>query len=98
MESNIARQVLMALAKGLFGRVLAYGAFMLGFWLLYQGFSKPNLGLGVLGGLAILVAAYMMVLARKSEPAPETAAIPGQEEDRSGDSLDGSDPGSKLPP
>ena len=98
MESPIAHQVLKALAKGLFGRVLAYGVFVLGFWLLYQGFSKPNLGLGVLGGLAILVAAYLMVLARKSNPAPEIATIPGQEEDRSGDSLDGSDPGSKLPP
>ena len=98
----MARQLLKALAKGLFGRVLAYGAFVLGFWLLYQGFSKPSPGLGVLGGLTILVAAYLMVLARKSDPAPDIATIPGQEEDRSGDSfgdsLNGSDPGSKLPP
>ena len=56
------------LAKGLFGRFLSYGAFTLGFWLLFQGFSRPDAVLGVLGGAAVLLGMYLMVQARKSDP------------------------------
>jgi hypothetical protein len=103
MESLRPDQVLKTIAKGLLGKVFAYGAFVLGFWLLYQGFARPNIGLGVLGGLAIPVAAYLMVLARKSDPVTGTAPKEIEQEDRSGDSIpsdsiDGSGPGDKLPP
>ena len=53
--------MLKILAKGLFGRVLGYAGIMLGFWLLFQGFSKPNPALGVLGGALILGAMSLMV-------------------------------------
>ncbi len=56
------------LAKGLFGRFLSYGAFTLGFWLLFQGFSRPHAALGVLGGAVVLLGTYLMVQARKSDP------------------------------
>ncbi|PKB66149.1 MAG: hypothetical protein BZY81_07890 [SAR202 cluster bacterium Io17-Chloro-G4] len=59
--------MLKLLAKGLFGRFLSYGAFTLGFWLLFQGFSRPEAVLCVLGGAAVLLGMYLMVQARKSE-------------------------------
>ena len=60
--------MLKLLAKGLFGRLLSYAAFSLGFWLLYQGFSRPNAVLAVLGGAVVLLGMYLMVQARKSDP------------------------------
>ena len=60
--------MLKLLAKGLFGRLLSYAAFSLGFWLLYQGFSRPNAVLAVLGGGVVLLGMYLMVQARKSDP------------------------------
>ena len=60
--------MLKLLAKGLFGRFLSYGAFSLGFWLLYQGFSRPAPVLAVLGGAVVLLGMYLMVQARKSDP------------------------------
>ena len=60
--------MLKLLAKGLFGRLLSYAAFTLGFWLLYQGFSRPNIGLGIVGGAVVLLGTYLMVQARKSDP------------------------------
>ena len=60
--------MLKLLAKCLFGRLLSYAAFSLGFWLLYQGFSRPNAVLAVLGGGVVLMGMYLMVQARKSDP------------------------------
>ena len=60
--------MLKLLAKGLFGRLLSYAAFSLGFWLLYQGFSRPSVVLAVLGGGVVLLGMYLMVQARKSDP------------------------------
>ena len=60
--------MLKLLAKGLFGRLLSYAAFSLGFWLLYQGFSRPSPILAVLGGGVVLLGMYLMVQARKSDP------------------------------
>ena len=59
--------MLKLLAKGLFGRLISYAAFSLGFWLLYQGFSRPNAVLAVLGGGVVLLGMYLMVQARKSD-------------------------------
>ncbi|PKB73322.1 MAG: hypothetical protein BZY75_02470 [SAR202 cluster bacterium Io17-Chloro-G7] len=55
------------LVKGIFGRLLSYAAFSLGFWLLYQGFSRPNVAMAVVGGAVVLLATYLMVQARKSD-------------------------------
>jgi len=60
--------MLKLLAKGLFGRLLSYAAFILGFWLLFQGFSRPSAVFAVLGGAVVLLGMYMMVQARKSDP------------------------------
>ena len=86
------------LVRGLFGRLLAYAAFGLGFWLLLQGFSNPSVPRGVLGGVMILIGMYLMVLARKSDPDPEMAGSAGEGQENNGDSLDGGDQGGKLPP
>ncbi len=90
--------MLKTLAKGLFGRLLSYAGFALGFWLLLQGFSRPNALLGVLGCVTLLGAMYMMVVARRSDPRPNTAGCAGEEEEDPGDSIDGGDQGGKLPP
>ena len=76
MLNQLVLQLLRALAKGLFGRVLGYSAFLLGFWLLFQGISRPNVLFGILGSAAILVAMYLMVLIRKTEPSPELIGAP----------------------
>ena len=60
--------MLKLLAKGLLGRLISYAAFSLGFWLLYQGFSRPSAVLAVLGGAVVLLGMYLMVQARKSDP------------------------------
>jgi hypothetical protein len=90
--------MLKILAKGLFGRALGYAGIVLGFWLLYQGFSKPNPGFGVLGGALILGALSLMVANRRYDSVPLATPSTSQEEDRPIDSLDGGDQGSKLPP
>ena len=94
--------VLKSLAKGLAGRVLGYGGFALGFWLLYLGFSRPSALLGIMGGAILLGSMYLMVLARQTAPdlhsRPGFTGLGGPEEDLPVDPLDGSDPGSQLPP
>ncbi len=60
--------MLKLLAKGLFGRFLSYAAFTLGFWLLFQGFSRPSAALAVIGGAVVLLAMYLMVQARRFDP------------------------------
>ncbi len=61
--------MLSSLAKGIFGRILGYGGILLGFWLLYQAFSKANPALGLLGGAAILASMYLIVVSRRQGPA-----------------------------
>lgn len=50
---------------GLLGRLAAYAAFLLGFWLLYQAFGSDgawrSVGLGLAGGVTVLAATYLMV-------------------------------------
>ena len=53
--------MLKGLGKGLLTRLLAYTAFLLGFWLLYLAFERSSPALGVVGGLIVLVAMYLMV-------------------------------------
>lgn len=53
------------LGKGLLARSLAYAVFGLGFWLLFQGFLRPNIPLGILGGVMIPVGMYLIVGARR---------------------------------
>ena len=90
--------MLTLLLRGLFGRLLGYATFALGFWLLFQGISRPSVGLGILGGGMVLGSMYLMVAAKKSSLAPRTAEPAGEEEDESGDPLDGSGRGGQLPP
>ena len=94
----MASQIFRTLAKGLFGRLLGYAGFALGFWLLYQGFSRPSPLLGVLGGGGVLAAMYFMVLARQSSLDPKMAGSGTAKEDNPIDSFNGSDQGGKLPP
>jgi hypothetical protein len=54
------------LGRGLSGRLLSYGALLLGFWLLLRAFMGPNILLGILGGLVILVGMYIMVSGRRT--------------------------------
>lgn len=89
--------ILVTLVRGLLGRLLTYGALALGFWLLFQGFSKPSVPAGLLGGAAILGGMCFMVLARRftrqfngTSPVEKTI---GDKEDNPGDSFDGSDQG-----
>ena len=89
-------QILRTLAKGLFGRLLGYAGFALGFWLLYQGFSRPSPPLGVLGGGVLLAAMCLIVLARQSFSG--MAGSGTREEDNPVDSFNGGDQGGKLPP
>mgnify|MGYP001260266153 CR=1 FL=1 len=90
--------MLKPLLKGLLARLLGYAGFGLGFWLLFQGFSRPSIGLAFLGGGILLGSLYLMVAARRSGPVPWTADSAGKKEDAPGDSLNGSDQGGKLPP
>jgi hypothetical protein len=90
--------MLKVLAKGLFGRVLGYAGILLGFWLLFQGFSKPNPALGVLGGASILGAMWLMVAGHKQDPVPQMARSTNEEEADPIDPIDGCKQGGKLPP
>ena len=78
------------LAKGLFGRLLAYAVFGLGFWLLFQGFLRPNIPLGILGGAMIPVGMYLIVSARRVSTLPRTTELDDNKEDNLSDSIDGS--------
>ena len=91
------RAILVTLVRGLLGRLLSYGALVLGFWLLFQGFSKPSIPAGLLGGAAILGGMYFMVVARRSTRGPNgtspAADTIGDKEDSPGDPFYGSDQG-----
>ena len=90
--------MLRTLARGLAGRLLGYGALLLGFWLLFKGVLAPNYAIAVLGGVAILGGMYLMVAARQPAVASPTDQLAARKEDGPGDSLDGSDQGDKFPP
>ena len=92
-----------SLLRGLFGRLLGYGGLLLGFWWLREAFLGPNYALGVLGGVTILAAMYMVVGGRRLPNSSIQAQIsnielPKTEEDNPGDSLDGGNESDKLPP
>ncbi len=89
--------------KGLFGRLLGYGGLVLGFWLLREAFIDGNYPVGVLGGLAILAAMYVIVVARRpradsTQVQYSSNELSKTEEDNPGDSFDGSNESDKLPP
>ena len=79
--------------KGLAGRLLAYGVFGLGFWVLYRSMFQPTLWtgvpMGVAGGALILGGMYLIVTARrftgatrggdKAEEAGQPDTIPREE-------------------
>ena len=97
MDKSLLRSV----AKGLLGRLLAYGAFAAGFFLLYRGFQSGSLGsgvpLGLGGGAVILIGMFLMVTGRREQP-PMAPSDPDQldpniEEDGIGDPIDGSNQG-----
>ena len=61
--------VLKIIVKGLAGRLLAYGVFGLGFWVLYRSLFQSSLWtgvpMGVAGGGLILAGMYLIVTARR---------------------------------
>ncbi|MFQ6026992.1 MAG: hypothetical protein ACE5Q6_05820 [Dehalococcoidia bacterium] len=81
------------LAKGLLGRLLGYGALLLGFWLLFQGFLRPNIIMGILGGGTILGGMYLLVASRRSATSLPKVDQEPSKEDRPGDTIPGSDQG-----
>ena len=98
----LPRTILTTLVRGLLGRLLSYGALVLGFWLLFKGFSEPSIPVGFLGGAAIIGGMYFMVVTRRSArfsnaTSPAANTIGGKEDDP-GDSFDGSDQSDQLPP
>ncbi len=95
--------MLKSLVRGLFGRLLGYGGLVLGFWLLREAFIEVNYPLGVLGGLAILAAMYMIVVARSPRTDSTQAQLSNTELSQTeevdpGDSLDGGNKSDQLPP
>ena len=86
------------LIRGLLGRLLGYGTVVLGFWLLFSGFSEAGFTLVIVGGLSILLGMYLMVITRRAGPLLPAAYLESDEEDNPGDCLDGSGESDKLPP
>ncbi len=98
------------LRGGIFPRVGAYAVLALGFWLLFQAFERSNILSGIAGGALIVVGMYLMAGLWKNMFAKyggnykiykESDRIDDTAEDRNGgtgDSVDGSDEGSQLPP
>ena len=102
------------LSGGIFPRVGAYAVLALGFWLLFQAFEKSNILTGIVGGLLIVVGMYLMTGVwkdlfakfggnyelRRQVPKEKDSSddTPKDRNGGSGDSLDGSDQGSQLPP
>jgi hypothetical protein len=90
--------MLKSLMKGLFGRLLGYGGLVLGFWWLREAFLEINYPVGVMGGLTILAAMYMVVGGRRHTNNSDNTELSNTEEDDPGDSLDGRDESNQLPP
>ena len=81
--------VLKIIVKGLAGRLLAYGVFGLGFWVLYRSLFQSSLWtgvpMGVAGGALILGGMYLIVTARRFTGRPGdggSAVEENQEEDQ----------------
>jgi hypothetical protein len=66
--------MLKTLGKGLLARLLAYAVLGLGFWWLFQGFLRPNIPLGILGGAMIPVGMYLIVTVRRGPSLPDNPA------------------------
>jgi hypothetical protein len=62
--------LLKTLAKGLLIRIMFHVIFGLGFLLLFQGFLRPSVYLGFLGGCMILGGMYMIAAARSTISMP----------------------------
>jgi len=90
--------MLKSLMKGLFGRLLGYGGLVLGFWWLREAFLEINYPVGVMGGLTILAAMYMVVGGRRHTNNSDNTELSNTEEDDPSDSLDGRDESNQLPP
>lgn len=90
--------MLKSLMKGLFGRLLGYGGLVLGFWWLREAFLEINYPVGVMGGLTILTAMYMLVGGRRHTNNSDNTELSNTEEDDPSDSLDGRDESNQLPP
>ena len=90
--------MLKSLMKGLFGRLLGYGGLVLGFWWLREAFLEINYPVGVMGGLTILTAMYMVVGSRRNTNNSDNPELSNTEEDDPSDSLDGRDESNQLPP
>ena len=89
------------LSRSLAGRLVSLGVFALGFWVLYQGLLREDnllmLGLGVVVGSALILGGlYLMattrrLAARNAEPTGAQREM--EQEEGTGDSLDGSGKG-----
>ena len=90
--------MLKSLMTGLFGRLLGYGGLVLGFWWLREAFLEINYPVGVMGGLTILTAMYMLVGGRRHTNNSDNTELSNTEEDDPSDSLDGRDESNQLPP
>ena len=101
------------LSGGICPRVGAYAVLALGFWLLFQAFEKSSILTGIVGGLLIIVGMYLMTgvwkgmfakfggnyqLLKKEDSSDDTPKDRTNGTGGTGDSLDGSDQGSQLPP
>ncbi|MQF88580.1 MAG: hypothetical protein FI737_05770 [SAR202 cluster bacterium] len=102
------------LSGGIFPRVVAYAVLALGFWLLFQAFEKSNILSGVMGGLLIIVGMYLMTgvwkdlfakfgagnyrIRKENDASDDTLKDRIDGAGGTGDSFDGSDEGSQLPP
>ena len=70
------------LGRGLLARLLSYGAFGLGFWLLFKGFAAVNY-FQIAGGVILVpVGMYLMVQARRKAFTQYKEAINSDSESR----------------
>lgn len=79
--------MLRMLGKGLLAISLAYAVFGLGFWLLFQGFLRPNLPLGILGSALIPVGTYLIVGARRGSNLPASMTSKDEQKEELIDSV-----------
>ena len=102
------------LSGGIFARIGAYAVLALGFWLLFQAFENSNVLSGIVGGLLVIVGMYLMTgvwrgmfakygggnyrIRKENEPSDNTRQNSTDGSRGTGDSVDGSDAGRKLPP
>ena len=77
--------MLKSIGKGLLGRLLAYGVLGAGFWLLYQGFLRPNVLVGILGGMTIPAGMYLIVTARRGAESPTDASSIDSDQEQAGE-------------